>query len=456
MPDHEELGSSTLPQGSGDMTPPLLERLLHELGRRDARIMLEADSPPVVLDRFHVVRRIGAGGMGAVFEAWDPKLDRSVALKICRSTNSRSTEHEARCLARLAHPNVVAVHEVVAIADEVVLVMEFVQGRTLREWQRATRPSWRELLDRQLDAGRGLAAAHAAKLEHGDFKPDNVMISAKGRVLVIDFGLARVSAGFEPSESADQRGTLPYMAPERLEGEPGDARADLYSFCVSVWESLYRKRPYDGSTGFALLDSIAAGKPNRGHALPGVPEELRAVLSKGLSKQANQRQRDMDTLLAELREASEAPRRRRQRRWRVGVIGLVAASVSMAWWVEDRREPAMLEAPLEPRPDPVALTLALADEALSEGLPDSTIEFLELARLRAHADHDPHARRAVAVEAERLGTALNDQGDEARAGKCWSIAYEIYVELDDAESVARLQRALETESLLRSPLRRNK
>ncbi len=163
----------------------------------------EALGRGVAVGRYVVLDRIGAGGMGVVYAAYDPELDRRVALKLLRPDRFGGDAgrlrllREAQALARLTHPNVVAVYDVGTFGDRVFVAMELVEGETLRQWLRAEPRSprpWREVLERFLPAGRGLAAAHAAGLVHRDFKPENVLLGRDGRARVVDFGLAKALA----------------------------------------------------------------------------------------------------------------------------------------------------------------------------------------------------------------------------------------------------------------------
>ena len=315
MADAGEFEADTLRQGSGDMMPALWDRIVGELGRRETRVMFGAEAAPILLDRFEVRRCVGVGGMGVVFEAFDPDLRRRVALKICKTrvVEARAIEHEARCLAKLSHPNIVAVHEIVRLGADLILVMEFVEGQTLRKWQATTRPDWRELLSRYLDAGQALAAVHAAGLEHGDFKPDNVMVDSSGRVRVVDFGIARYSVESNDAGELAKAGTRAYMAPERIMGKPGGSKADIYAFCVAVWESLHGVRPYAGATEHALLEAILAGKPTRGRATLGMPGRVREVLMKGMAAQPSDRYANLEALLRALHDQVDGRRRRATR-----------------------------------------------------------------------------------------------------------------------------------------------
>jgi serine/threonine protein kinase len=223
--------------------------------------------------RYVLLDAVGSGGMGVVYAAYDPELDRKVAIKLLRFDRLGSEagerdrlrlQREAQAIARLSHPNVVHVYDVGTFGDQVFVAMEFVAGRTLRQWAEEEPRPWREVVDRFALAGRGLAAAHAAGLIHRDFKPDNVLLGDDGRVRVVDFGLAR-PAGQQPAPEGERTpsggtlahpltewgvvvGTPAYMAPEQLRGEASDERSDQLSFCVSLYETLYGERPFPGGS----------------------------------------------------------------------------------------------------------------------------------------------------------------------------------------------------------------
>lgn len=194
------------------------------------------------LGRYVVVERIGAGGMGVVYGAYDPELDRKVAVKLLRPrAGARSLVEEAAVLAKVAHPGVVAVHDAGTADGLAYLVMELVKGRSLRAWANGMTRSIDEVRAVLASAAAGLGAAHEAGLVHRDVKPDNILVDATNRSKMTDFGLAlALGASDEPHGVA---GTLAYMAPEHLRGEKVDARSDQYAFALTTLEALTGKRP---------------------------------------------------------------------------------------------------------------------------------------------------------------------------------------------------------------------
>ncbi|HWM87260.1 MAG TPA: serine/threonine-protein kinase [Kofleriaceae bacterium] len=270
------------------------------------------------LHRYVVLDEVGAGAMGVVYAAYDASLDRKVAVKLVRDPD-RPAAHarllrEAHALAQLSHPNVVAVFDVGTHGDQVFVAMEFVAGTTLRSWLMGTR-GWREVLAVFRRAGEGLAAAHSAGIVHRDFKPDNLLIDGDGRVRVGDFGLALIERDRNPVSDAPVRfaaasGTLAYMAPEQQTGRgPTDARADQFSFCVSLHEALCGERPFGAEDAPDLVERIAAGAirpPPRGRV---VPAWLRKIIRRGLADDPDARYPSMDALLADIDRATRARRR---------------------------------------------------------------------------------------------------------------------------------------------------
>jgi tetratricopeptide (TPR) repeat protein len=312
------------------------------------------------LGRYVVLERIGAGAMGVVLAAYDPELDRKVALKLLHPRERSRDGHlrllaEAQALARLSDPHVVAVHDVGVHEGQVFVAMEFVEGQTLARWLAAGRRPWSEVLDVMSRAGRGLAAAHARELVHRDFKPDNVMIGSDGRVRVMDFGLARDDADGSSSSSSSgsasevdtsqprQRalklelthrgallGTPAYMAPEQFSRGRGGPAADQYAFCVSLWEGLFGQRPFVGGTVAELSARILAGEITEAPAGSGVPRWLRRAVERGMAVEPERRWPSMQALL----HALERGRARARRGRGLVVVTLVGATVASVWGVQ--------------------------------------------------------------------------------------------------------------------------
>jgi tetratricopeptide (TPR) repeat protein len=271
------------------------------------------DAIPTRLGRYVILERLGEGGMGVVLAAWDEELDRAVAIKLLRRRNrvlnaGPRLVREAQALARLSHPNVVAVYDASCGNGHAFVAMELVRGCTLREWIGSAPRSVAEILAMFDGAAMGLAAAHEAGIVHRDFKPDNVLVGDDGRPRVADFGLAlgssddlpRVDASTTSSSSALDValtasgivvGTPAYMAPEQRGGEAATTLSDQYSFCVALWEALFGARP--GS------DRLADVVPPAGVR---VPTWLRRALVRGLSPRPANRWPSMHALRAALRE----------------------------------------------------------------------------------------------------------------------------------------------------------
>jgi tetratricopeptide (TPR) repeat protein len=281
--------------------------------------------------------------MGVVYSAFDPGLDRRVALKLLRSDpgdgadrGERRLIREAKATAKLAHPNVITIHDVGSNEYGVFLAMELVEGATLRAWLGEGQRTWSEVLASFVAAGRGLAAAHSVGLVHRDFKPENVMVGTDGRVRVLDFGLAvpvgedtapeseleELSSGklAEVGDSVTRGiiGTPAYMAPEQHLGMAMDARTDQFSFCVALYEGLYGQRPFSGKTRPALVLAVTSGTITEVPRGRSVPAWVRTALVRGLSPKPRDRWPSMDDLLHEL---SRDPARRR-RRIGVGIVAL--------------------------------------------------------------------------------------------------------------------------------------
>ncbi len=302
------------------------------------------------IGRFSILSQIGAGGMGRIFEAYDPNLDRRIALKLLRDAGEdvhrQRLVREAQALARLEHPNVVTVHDVGTHQGSLFVAMEFVRGGTLKQWigdnpvgSRARFDTAMRLL---IDAGRGLMAAHQAGLVHRDVKPSNILIGDDGRARVADFGIARALDGnetrttqheipqrtdevlinTEESDSVLTRtgaavGTPAYMAPEQFGSRSVSAAADQFAYCVTAWETLFGVRPFAGTNARALLHSIRKGDIRR----PGdvdVNTAIETLIRRGLRHRPASRHHDLAELVHALETfatTGDTPRSRSYIRW---------------------------------------------------------------------------------------------------------------------------------------------
>ncbi|MBK9034577.1 MAG: serine/threonine protein kinase [Myxococcales bacterium] len=268
-------------------------------------------SPPVddwvgrTIGRYRLEARLGAGGMGVVWAALDPALDRRVALKVLPPLEPDRRAHlevrlrrEAQALARLDHPNVIAVYDVGVAAESVFIAMQLVDGATLDGHLASARPPPARVIALYLDACRGLAAAHDAGIIHRDVKPSNLLVDKAGRLYVGDFGLARGAGTVDDASPGDHSllsaemtragavmGTPLYMAPEQHAGEAATARADQYSLCVSMWEALFGQHPF--ATGRwdhdAALAAMRADRPVEPAHRRGVPPRVTRALRRGLA-----------------------------------------------------------------------------------------------------------------------------------------------------------------------------
>lgn len=295
-----------------------------------------ADAPAVapgqVLGRFTISRLLGRGAMGEVWAANDGVLEREVAVKLLRIRPELEVEaaarltQEAQAMARLRHPNVVAIYDLGSANGQLFCAMELVDGTTLRQWLEGPRP-WREVLDVLLGAGRGLAAAHASGLVHRDIKPDNVLIHRDGRPLVTDFGLATMREADDAAGAVV--GTPAYMPPEQLEGRAVDPRSDQFSFCVMAYEALFGTRPFAGASIGELAAAIARGVPMP--ASPnGVPQGVIRCLVRGLAARPEDRFPSMDALDDALLREADRPKRRRRALLAAGVVIALGATVAVA------------------------------------------------------------------------------------------------------------------------------
>lgn len=260
--------------------------------------------------------------MGVVYAAFDPQLNRRIALKLVRTDQAETTARlmrEAQALARLSHPNVVTVHDVGTFDGQVFVAMELVAGKSFKTWL-GEGPREADVLPALLSAGDGLAAAHVAGIVHRDFKPDNIVVGADGRVRVIDFGLAAEAdtSGADPHDhtlpQADLlaktltrtgaiMGTPLYMAPEQFLGVATGPHTDQFAFCVTAYETLYGTRPFSGATLLEIAQQVTAGRWKSPDAKTELSRRLSPLITRGLSVLVSERHPSMPALLAAIRSA---------------------------------------------------------------------------------------------------------------------------------------------------------
>lgn len=366
-----------------DITPPRLAvptRTLADVA--DAPLSAVRDNNPDPTPTTHighhiVLREVGRGGMGVTYLAYDESLDRKIVLKLVRAelSNERTQTRlmrEARALARLAHPNIVAVHEVGKHGESAFIAMEFVAGMTTDLWRRAAPRSWRDVVEVFRQAGEGVRAAHATGLVHRDIKPSNIIVGNDGRVRVLDFGLARLrdprsgcpttrstlpltedrrelcSAAFAHTAVDDESsekdpvwlsltdglaGTLPYMAPEYLDGGPATVETDQFAFCVSLFEMLYGTLPFSGRSPLEFLRQMRAGAIEPAPLDGYVPDWLREVVVRGLASEPAERWPSMAALLDALGCDPGVSRRRFGRQLALGgALSVLAALALVGNW----------------------------------------------------------------------------------------------------------------------------
>jgi len=253
---------------------------------------------PSLGGRYQVLKQLGAGASSIVFAAFDRKRRRAIALKLLCPGYVLEGLREARAMSSVVHPNVVKVYDAGRICDAAYLTMELVRGETLRDWARSPR-SPAELFSVMLDAGRGLAAAHAAGILHRDFKPANVLVDRSGAVKVADFGLA--GPAHRRTITGDRSGTEPYMSPEEALGNLVDGRSDQFSYCATLYEMIAGERLFPTGT---VADAPAGTIERRLHQLRHTIGYLVwRVLARGLAIDPEDRFSTMNQLLADLEAA---------------------------------------------------------------------------------------------------------------------------------------------------------
>ena len=419
------------------------------------------------IGRYVVLHRAGVGGMGEVYAAYDPELDRKVALKLLTTRAHRIDDtqastrllREAQALAKLSHPNVVAIYDAGTHGDRVFIAMEYIDGVTLQRWLAEQPRPWRVVLETLVHAGRALAAAHLGGIIHRDFKPANVMIHRDTSVRVLDFGLARRLGSTLPRDSNPVEldlvessaravdltrtglvsGTPAYMAPEQFTGENLDERTDQFSFCVALYEGLYRERPYAGEDHAATRRAVLEGRISPPPAQSRVPPRVRRCLVRGLAVEPAERFASMSALIDALERAARP-------RWRSAVAPLAAGvavglgalayaagtqheEVAMPCvgvedkltqgWTESRRAEILhaFTATVKPYALDVLRRVELGVDAYAGAWVLQRRDACEATRVRGEQSEELLDRRMACLD-DRLGelTALTDQLAHADAG----------------------------------------
>jgi serine/threonine protein kinase/tetratricopeptide (TPR) repeat protein len=457
----------------------------------DGSIGQESDAPRssdplptgATIGRYRLVAMVGLGGMGIVYAAEDPELQRRVAVKVLRtqgqgdvSALSQRLLREARALAKLSHPNVIPVYDVGTWNDRVFVAMEFVDGWTLGKWLAEHPRTWTSIAPMVLAAGRGLAAAHEAGFVHRDLKPDNILVSRSGRVFVTDFGLARwaEAATVQPSASSPAGwtiaehttgveaqpstgpgagpdtgpgsdahtqpepfatltrsgafvGTPAYMAPEQFAAQHVGAAADQFAFCVVVWEALFGKRPFEGRTLGALAQAVYEADPPAFPSGVPVPRSVKAALLRGLAKRPEDRHPSMAALLQALE-----PTRRAWVPWTTA--GAIAAVSVVATLLSTKQDASATSAPCSNLP-------GLAEEwgegrstAIAAAFAQTGARYAEPTSARTIAELDAYAqawasRELEICEAQQQGSV--DLGRTAMRLDCLDRSRELFSSIVD-------------------------
>ena len=394
-----------------------------------------APGPGASIGKYRLDRVLGSGGMGVVWAAFDPDLERAVAIKLLRVVDAVATLRtrllrEARAMARLKHPNVLTVYEVGTDRNRDYIAMELIDGGDLDGWL-ASRPPRAEILAALLAAGRGLAAAHDAGLIHRDLKPHNILRGRDGGVYVTDFGLARgqiedgpeivqgafaaTAVGSQPratdsvldsplTQTGVLIGTPAYMAPEQFAGCVPDPRSDQFAFCVTAWEAITGARPFAGKTLDELRAAAAVGARGLGAVAETVlPARIRSVLARGLAAAPEARWPDMRALLREL-EAAIAPPRWSRAPLAVAVALAVGGFLGgVALYMRSRTAPVAAPTQIE-----------------TPAIPTVTIPIPDLKNL-PFTPRPPRAPRAPRAPGPPIAVPAGDCGSPADAfGAAWS------------------------------------
>jgi tetratricopeptide (TPR) repeat protein len=282
--------------------------MMNSFSKNDATRSFAPIGKGIVISHYQIIERIGAGGMGEVFLAEDTQLNRKVALKflpphLCQDENSRARfKREAQAAAALDHPNIVAIYEVSEHQGQPYIVMQYVEGRSLRDIIQDMKLSLDAILDLAIALCEGLKEAHMADVVHRDIKPSNILIDKQNRPKLLDFGLATIKGKEKLTRTGSTVGTIGYMSPEQVEGKETDQRSDIFSLGIVLYEMITGRRPFRGENEAATMHSILHDSPEPlARYKSDVPDELQKALDKALDKDLETRYQTVDGLLTDLK-----------------------------------------------------------------------------------------------------------------------------------------------------------
>jgi serine/threonine protein kinase len=381
----EELYQSALKVGAADRSA-LLAGADPELRREVEALLAEQGDSTVTqiavgfkLGTYRIEAPLGEGGMGVVYRAVDTKLNRPVAVKflsneLADAAARRRFQREAQLASALNHPHILTVYDAGEFEGRQYLVTEFVDGGTLKSWAKQEPRTWRQIVELLVGVADGLATAHAAAIVHRDIKPDNILVAKNGYAKLADFGLAKLDEGAEGEVGRTLTegrtrlgvllGTIAYMSPEQAAGKPLDARSDIFSFGIVLYEILAGKRPFTGASDLELLKTIIHGSPE---PLGGeAPLALRNVVEKALEKDAADRYQTMREMVVDLRrslrpgkeEPESAPQPQRKPRWLPWAVATAVMTIAAAgiagYFLTRPAAPALTsQFAVEPPPDTI-------------------------------------------------------------------------------------------------------
>ena len=253
---------------------------------------------PTTIGRYEIVKAIGHGGMGALYLAWDAKLERQIAIKVLKEDDPDLRERfarEAKSAARLRHPHIVTIFELGEHAEQPYIAMEYIHGRTLAQIirEREDMPLGRTL-ELMAELCDGLAFAHRAGIIHRDVKPANIMVDEQGSLKILDFGIARLAESAGMTQAGAMIGTLNYMSPEQVTGLPADHRSDIFAVGLVFYELLAQKEAFPGSISTGILHKILHNEPvPLAEVCPDLDEDVIRIVGRAIEKDANRRYQDL-------------------------------------------------------------------------------------------------------------------------------------------------------------------